>query len=457
MNKNLILVCANSCIFNYIANTRVYYFMKVIQICGLVEGAGITKYMNEMNIGLNAAGYDVKVYEFPTSPKAKISKQENFVDNHFLFDYEDTSMWEDIMSADIVLVHQLMMKKFAGEYRDKFIDFVQNQINGPIKVFFLNDHTNSTMGFTRTYGHHFKDKEFLMTFDKIAMHCDTNTYAKTLKKVLGEEEFYKRYIYMHHPHYFRPESKDNWLNLDNKYKRCLYLGRYSPIKHVETVLELFKKIRNDYEFEIRGIDRLLGYIYKPDLFYEIDFSRKEIRGLDKDCIVGPSKVTWSPTTNWKLENGYTKEDNLIDVPHDNDRIWMFNKYNWNTGMEAMRKSMFGLEFYWLPTKEEHGHNLEYCMHEIIEQGTVAIFDSFAMKSINAFENGEPTEESLFDKDVCLCLNSDLSNWEEIKDKMDEISNNPNLYNEYRERAWEVLSKHLDPAETCRKFIESCIK
>ena len=97
------------------------------------------------------------------------------------------------------------------------------------------------------------------------------------------------------------------------------------------------------------------------------------------------------------------------------------------------------------------------MHEIVEQGTVPIFDSFAMKSISEFKNGEPTDESLFDKDICLCLNSDLSNWEDIKNKMDQLSKDSVMYNEYRERAWEVLSDHLNPGITMKKFIEDCLK
>ena len=429
--------------------------MKIIQICGLIEGAGITKYMNEMNIGFAQAGHDIKIYEFPTHDDCILTEKGNFNRKTYLFDYENHDMVKDIESADVVLVHQLMGKRADEDYKERFMSFIQN-LSGPIKVLFFNDHSRTTTGFARMYGHCLKDKEFLLSFNKYAIHCNCNAFYTAIEKCIGKEEAARRYVYMHHPHYFDPIHKESWTKLENKHKRCTYIGRFLTTKHVENVFELFKKIRNDYEFEVRGIDRLVQYIYIPDLFYDIDRSRRNIRGVDKDMIVGPSTVTWLPNKTWRVKNGYDKNDWLIDAPHNNDRVWLFGTYEYKEGMAAINKSMFGMEFYRLPTADEHGHNLEYCMHEIIEQGTVPIFDSFAMKSIKYFENGKPTDKSLFDMNIGLYLNPDLSNWEDVKKQMDELVNNPNLYEEYRNRAWNVLKEHLNPVATVNQFLEDCL-
>lgn len=429
--------------------------MKIIQVCGLIEGAGITKYMNEMNIGFTQAGHDVKVYEFPTKPDCKLTEKGNFNRKTYLFDYNNEDMINELKTADLVLVHQLMGKRADEEYKEKFMSAMKD-LTGPVKVLFFNDHSRTTTGFSRMYGHCLKNKDFLLSFNKYAIHCDCNSFYKAIEKCIGEEEMKKRYVYMHHPHYFDDKHKENWIAPKDKHKRCTYIGRYLTTKHVEQVFELFKKIRNDYEFEIRGIDRLVQYVYIPDLFYDIDKSRRLIRGVDKDMILGPSTVTWSPTKTWKVEHGYDKEDWLIDAPHNNDRIWLFGTYAYQEGMTAMRNSLFGMEFYRLPTANEHGHNLEYCMHEIVEQGTIPIFDAFAMRSIKYFENGKPTDKSLYDMNIGLYLEPDMSNWEEVKRQMDIIANDPKAYEAYRKHAWDVLKEHLNPVATVNEFIKDCM-
>ena len=125
--------------------------MKVVQICGLIEGAGITRYLIEVNTALKLAGHTVKAYEctldtnFNSRPK---SKRNQDLDEIYTLDYSDECI-NEINSADIVFVHQLMPKKASDEVKQLFRDLIINRITNPKKIMFFNDHSSTTIGFTK--------------------------------------------------------------------------------------------------------------------------------------------------------------------------------------------------------------------------------------------------------------------------------------------------------------------
>ena len=430
--------------------------MKVIQLCGTIEGAGITRYLIEVNNALKLAGYDVIAYECTLdtnySTFQKTNRNQSLNDTKIL-DYSDECI-NDINSADVVFVHQLMPKKASNELKVLFRDLIINKLTHPKKIMFFNDHSTTTIGFTKFYGGEWlKDKEFLDAFDHYAIHCNTNTYMRILRDVVGTDIANKKYVYMHHPYFMDESIKDTWKSLKEKHKRVTYIGRWHTIKHPERMLDLNRyAIANnkDVEFEMRGIVRLIGIAYIPGLFYEIDSTK-----TGKDQIVGPSNETILPGIKWKKERGLDKNDLLIDYPHD--KMMIFGEYKREDGMLAISKSAFGAEFYSLKNASDYGDNLEYAMHEIIEQGTVPIFDEHMLKSVYAYKNGKRTDKSLYDLHIALSLKSDLSNIDEIFEQIDYLYNNETEYNDMRNRAYNVLKEHTDPVSTINEFINNCIK
>ena len=430
--------------------------MKIIQICGLIEGAGITRYLIEVNTALKMAGHEVKAYEctldmnYSSRPK---SHRNQDLDEIYMLDYSDETI-RDIDSADIVFVHQLMPKKATQDIKDLFRDLIINKITHPKKIMFFNDHSTTTVGFTKFYGGEWlKDKEFLDSFDHYAIHCSTNTYMKVLRNVVGIENANNKYVYMHHPYYMDPSIKVNWMPLSKKYKRVTYIGRWHTIKHPERMLDMNRyAISNnkDVEFEMRGIVRLIGIIYIPGLFYDIDTSKE-----GKDSIIGPSSETIMATSTWKKEHNIDKDDLLIDYPHE--KMMIFGEYKREDGMLAISKSGFAAEFYSLKNKEDYGDNLEYAMHEMIEYGTICIFDEHMLKSVYTYKNGIRTNMSLYDLNIAISLKSDLSNIEEVFEKIDYLYSHEDEYNLMREKAYNVLKDHTDPVATINEFIKNCLK
>ena len=90
-------------------------------------------------------------------------------------------------------------------------------------------------------------------------------------------------------------------------------------------------------------------------------------------------------------------------------MMIFGEYKREDGLLAISKSAFGGEFYNLKTESDYGDNFEYAMHEIIEYGTVPIFDMHMLKSVHIFENGKRTNRTWFDENIAIGLEKDLSN------------------------------------------------
>lgn len=430
--------------------------MKIIQICGTIEGAGITRYLIEVNTALKMAGHEVIAYECTLDTEyskfQKTNRNQSLSDTKIL-DYSEECI-NEINSADIVFVHQLMPKKAVDELKNLFRDLIINKLTHPKKVMFFNDHSSTTVGFTKFYGGEWlKDKEFLDAFDHYAIHCTTNTYMKLLRNVVGKEVADSKYVNIHHPYYMTDNVKESWYDLDNKHKRITYIGRWHTVKNPEQMLHLNRyciKNNKNIEFEMRGIVRLIGLVYIPGLFYEIDQTK-----TGKDSIIGPSAETIPITPTWKKENGIDKNDLLIDYPHD--KMMIFGEYKREDGLLAISKSAFGGEFYNLKTESDYGDNLEYAMHEIIEYGTVPIFDMHMLKSVHVFENGKRTNRTWFDENITIGLERDLSNIEEVIEKVEYLYTHPDEYYDMRNRAFEVLKNHTDPIATAKELVENCLK
>ena len=114
--------------------------MKIVQICGLIEGAGITRYMIELNYALKAAGNDVEIYYCQHEDEVKNAKPKwQTIPNVIKYDYS-TETLNHINEADVVCINQLMPAKADPKYREPFMKLITEQITKPKKVFFINGH-----------------------------------------------------------------------------------------------------------------------------------------------------------------------------------------------------------------------------------------------------------------------------------------------------------------------------
>lgn len=408
--------------------------MKFVQICGGVEVGGITKFMNELNGALKLCGHEAKIYFCPSQLNEKT--KNNLINGIIKYDYSN-EMFNEINSADAVFIHSLIGAKKEPELVEKFYDLLKKITTK--KVFFMNSHSVLAYKFYGTKL--FEDINFLNLFDYFCTFNDVNEISTKIKKTLGEEEYNKRFIHLYHPYIFNEEIRKNWVPFENKARRVTYIGRYSSIKHPKNVQDLHKLAQNDFEFEMRGIDRAIGPASVPDLFYEIDTTTP---GLTfKDRIKGPSKYTTIVSNKWRKENGIDLNDLLLDYPRDG-KMFIFGTYEREDGMKAMAKSLFGIECYRLKKDIYYGDNIEYAMFEIVEQGSVPIFDSFTAKNVYMYENGKSIGKTMYDLGLGLFLDPDMGNANEVIEQMKELASNKEKYNELRNKCWKYYKNHCDP-------------
>ena len=412
--------------------------MRIIQLSTKLDIGGRTTFISHMNTALKLAGHDVKLY---VCDSGENKKEDITISGAELFDYSDNKI-DELNNADYVFVHDLMGAKCNKELVDKYYGLLKNLTSK--KVFFMNAHSISAYKYYGTGL--FKDKEFMNMFDYFATFSPNSAVCKTLKETLGEDEFNKRYVRMQHTYFFDDNIKKSWVPFDQKKNRITYIGRFAGIKHIEQIIKLHMLCPNEFEFEIRGVDRSIGSACVPDLFYELDTTKPSF----KESIVGPSKETLPINSKWKKEHGIAEDNLMIDYPHG-DKIMVFGPYDKPDGMKAIANSMFGIECYRLKDSKLYGDNIEYAMFEIIEQGTIPIFDSFTAKSVHMWKDGK-RGETMYDLGLGVFLEPDMGNADKVIEQLKELRDNKDKYDELRERCWNAYKDHSDPKSIMTTFI-----
>lgn len=415
--------------------------MKIIQLFTNLRSDGQTTFTNEYYKALKLYGCEVKQYYSISSDK---STKATLIDP-ILYEGKPEQL-NDMNSADFVFLHSIPIKTNLQESIDLWYDLVINKITAK-KVLFLNAQTIFEY---KTYNiDTFRNHDFMNAVDYICTFTDKLQICNIIRETLGEEEFNKKFVHLQHAMTFKDSDKENWLPFEDKYARCIYMGRFASKKHPERLIDICKHDTNkEFDYEMRGIMRLIAPASKPDFFYKME---KQEDGSYKN--VGPSDYTEYISNKWKKEHGFAEDDLMIDdYPHK--KMYIFGEYKLEDGLEAMRKSMFGLECFQLKNGDWYGNNIEYAMFEIVTMGSIPIFDKFTGEHVfMTDENGN--EKSIYELGLGLFLESNLSNVDEVLSQMIELKNDKAKYDEMRNKCWKYYKDFTDPLTVITKFL-NCI-
>lgn len=428
--------------------------MKFIQLTGSMVASGVTAYMNEMKQALLKEGHEVETY-FCKANKKEEANAPILTPGIKKFNYTQEEL-DHINSCDYVLVHSLMGATYK-EYANDFNELLQYKIKTK-KVLFLNAHYKRHYAF---FGINlFENKDFINSFDYICNFSPNSEISNFLKETIGKVAFDNKYINLYHPISFDERLKKLWLPLNEKKKRVTYIGRYTSFKKPWQILNMCKYDTNhEFEYEMRGIEKMIGVVAVPDLFYTIDTSKKY--SSLKESIKGDSKYTTYISSKWRTENNISEDDLMIDYPRTDNKMLIFGPYKHEDGMKAMRASMFGLECH-SPKKlsvyrDEKtllpGVLFEYAMAEIVMCGSIPVFDSTIGNKGYVIDEDTKQSKSLKEMKLGLFLNEDDSNMGDILDEMKELSNNEKAYNNMRERLWKYYKDYTDPVKVIRYFVK----
>lgn len=414
--------------------------MKIIQLLARIEGSGVTRYIIELNKGLKQNGHDVDVVYLKSDDKDNPKNGMQNIDNLICKGYEQ----EDIdyyNSADLVIVNSLMARTVDEKIREKWLDLVMNKITTR-KTIIVIDH--KVMGFISYYGALLKNKEFWLSFDKIATFAPKAKVASKISETIGSDEFKKRYVHLVLPYEFN-DNKDGWVPAEEKLRRVTYLGRHAGFKDPERLLRCRDAFyAHNYELEMRGIKRTIGTTGIPDLIYSKDANENQI----------PSVACIFPDKKWKMANNIDIDDQMIDTPRQPGWCYVFDGYKREDGMKIIAKSAFGCDFFHLDDYLCYGDSLEFAIFEIIDMGTIPLIDYLSAVSCFVYDkDGKNSGNTIFDKHLGIFLKKDGTNVEECLNKMDWLLENPKEYDKLRNEIFEAFKTHCDNKNIAKQFLE----
>lgn len=417
--------------------------MKIIQFLGRIEGSGVTRYIIELANALKSIGHDVEAIYFNNDLKPENDMQN--IPGLICMNYSD-ELFNKLNSADIIFINSLISVRANKENRNNFYKTIKN-VTGPIKVMFCNDHNMS--GIRAYYG-----DEYVTNPDLLVKHIDKfvtfSPYAPIIQKIAEVyPDIMNKYVHMQHPYTF---SDTPFVDFDDKYRRVSYLGRIAtfkdPMRLLRTRDEFFK---NNYELEMRGIAKTIFSSTVPDLIYKIN---------DKKERVGKSDVTIDLTTSTFLNrylNAKCPNENPALIhwsDREKDKIYLFGRYKREDGMNAIKYSLYGCDFcYDRKNPLIFGDNIEYCVAEIVDMGTIPLVDYSTMEHCMKYENNVRTNISFLDLPSGIALKADCSNINEVIDKLNYLSSDKNAYDKYRTECLSLYKEHYDPKRVAIRLIE----
>ena len=412
--------------------------MKIIQV---ITGHPQVIYLTELFNGLKSIGVDVKIYCF----NDEVNVFGHFDTSHISNVEYTQDVFDELNSCDFVFFNDIPHVKY--EHTDEFIDMVVNKITAP-KIFFNNIH--SYRAAIKYHGDLLKNKEFMSAFDKYVTFDKANKVYLKYADLIGKDLADSRYVHMLHPYKFDDEHK-RWKKFDEKQKRITYLGRAASFKDPCRLIKMNLNGLSDagYEAEMRGILLTIGCAGMWNLRFKFDENGNQTKEK--------SPYTFFPTGPWRKANKFTKEDPLIDHPKRTDnKVWVFGPYVHDEGMDAVSYSMFGADFYGFD-EDLYGDQIEYTLFEMIDSGTIPVFDLHCAEHCHVYENAESTGKTIKEMDLGIFVDRDCSNMKDVISKLDKLSSSKKEYEAERNKVYEAIKKHTDPKAVCKNLIENLKK
>lgn len=395
--------------------------MKILQLLTknanfLAAGYGVGAYVEHMKKAIMLAGYTLS--EFTIETEADIAKLAK-------------------MEQDIVFFHS--MPFVDNPLRAKIYAAV-NSMKGK-KILFMNDHIISSI--ETKYGDVFSNSKILKVFDNIVTFSYESSAYRQARQSLGEAEANKKFIHMRHPYVFDDKARKQWVDAKDKVKMITYMGRFAAFKDPARLIRgRYPFMEHGFDIEYRGVVNDNNVANVENFKYEFNW---------KGLPIGPSQVVSYIDNCFINRYELDAKSDMLDVPREG-KIWWFDSYKKDTMRKTMGKVAFGADFFHLDNGGLlTGDNLEYAQMEIIDYGTIGLFD-FATEKLNKMYVKNSPVASLIDQDACIGLSKILDNVQNCADKCNHIFNNPKLYDAMRNRAYDIVKEHADPVAIVTELV-----
>lgn len=394
--------------------------MKIAQVMGRgIEGAGVTRYVIELNNYLNKNNIYNQVFVV-TDKKWGREKSQSFPSYKEIDENNINETIKLLNDFDLVFIHSVPSIKHSQKIIDEFFRLVKELKSK--KIIFQNDHKIQSIYRNANFF------EICKECDKIVSHSITSPFYKKLISLFGDE-IKQKYVHLHVMYNFDQLSK---YRKENHEKKISYLGRFATFKDPGRLLKIVDECKhNNINLEMIGVERSLGAL---TIFYE-----------DIDKRIPHSKII-EVNKKFLENNGDLKNRDL-------SKVYVWGPYIYNEGITQLSNSIVGCDFYHLD-EFAYGDNVEYAQCEIVGVGCVPLFDYHWSINCNAYELGKNTNIKFNEiENFGLFLKKDCSNINEVIDKINEIYSNKNLHRKYLDTSLNVLKSHCDIDYVCKTLID----
>jgi hypothetical protein len=251
--------------------------------------------------------------------------------------------------------------------------------------------------------------------DVIFNFTEKSYFSQTLSKMLPSKKLGERIKKFTMWLNFDDETEDlrNNIQLQDKTKELLYLGRWTTMKAPRRVLDLWPFLQEqNISARLLGIERSIGA--KSDIFDH------------------PNTLDMT---------GKVPSGNPNGVP-------VYGPYVRHEGMEQMAKSLFGCSFYRMPKDPNgYGDRHEYTQIEIIAVGSLPVFD------LHWAENNKVHTGERYIDIPHSGIYSDGNNLQETAETLARVSASPDLQRKIRDTSYEIIRTEYDAEHVLPEMFE----
>jgi hypothetical protein len=327
---------------------------------------------------------------------------------------------------DLCVIYSIPSKSHPQDCQDNFIPFLQAI---SIRKAFINvDHKAASIARNANL------KEVCENVDVIMTHSLENDFSKFMQKNKIKTPLTKMGLGFdydgHRAKYWRPIE-------EQQHNMVRWIGRTAMWKGPSLMIDFHQDALMNSGF-ITVLEGLEASIQYPLVLY---------RDNNQE----------TPTDRRLVENYFRPEKQYNEVKFTPDLYgkevegkgaYLYPQYINSEAMERMARSAFGSDLYHLKA-ETYGNNIENCHAECVASGTVPLFHKHFCDNVIHKVQGKPVSQC---KDSGT-IGVDYTNFDECRDIMTKLKNDPAMRDDWREMAFEFWKQHSDGDEVVKEIID----
>ena len=398
--------------------------MKTIILLGRgTEGCGVTQCAIQMQKVTGATILSANDKKWGRAKGLDIQQLEMSVGK----EYE--AMAQQINQYDLCIVYSVPSKSHPEDCQENFLKLLD--LINTRKAFINVDHKAASIARNANLVEVCKKVDVIMT------HSMENDFCKFMRKNKIQTPLTKMGLGFdydgHRAKYWRPIE-------EQQHNMVRWIGRTAMWKGPSLMIDYHQDalMKEDFITVLEGLEASIQY---PLVLYR---DNKEDNPIDRR----------------KVENYFRPEKKYGDVKFTNDLYgkediqkgaYLYPQYMNEDCMHRLSLSAFGSDLYHLKA-ETYGDNIENCHAECIASGTVPLFHKHFCDNVIHPVQGKP---------ISQCQNSgtlgvDYTNFEECRQTMVKLKNDPSMRDDWREMSFEFWKQHSDGKTVVEDIMEKAI-